>query len=494
MLLSLLLTLQAQAAPPDLVVFLVVDQYSEHLHDLAKAHYTGGLARLTGEGAWVGTGRYRHACTWTAPGHATLGTGAHPAVHTIGANGWFEGDKLVTAGGPGQLAVPTLGDVASDDGRTVVSLSLKQRGATLIAGYRATTAAWLTREDGRWTWTTRGTAEAGWLPDHDAIAATFDTPWTLLDGTPRRPDLSPWEADAPGIGHTFPHPAAPDASTRGLFATPMAGRVLVDAAIAAVKDPALALGRHRKPDLLSVSFSHVDYVGHTFTPESQESVDTVLRLDRDLADLWATLDAEIGAGRWTVVLTADHGSNATPAAYISGNDLARAVTARFAAKGLPGLAYVHESSLWFWDIDEARRAAYVEEALAVVADDPRFAVAVDVRAPVPAGTLHADAVAACLVPGRSGDVQLWPRWGVYWAFEPTPKLGQPIGAATAAPAGTGHGSPWAYDTDVPLLAWGAGVKSGGDDNVDIRRVSPTLAALLGLKPPAAATEPPVRLR
>ena len=147
----------------------------------------------------------------------------------------------------------------------------------------------------------------------------------------------------------------------------------------------------------------------------------------------------------------------------------------------------------FWNIEEAQRARYVAEALDVVRSDPRIGVAVDVKAPVPPGTLHAEAVSACLVPGRSGDVQLWPRWGVYWAFEAS-KLGDPIGDPEAAPEGTGHGSPWSYDTDVPLLAWGSGVRPGSLHHVDQRRVAPTLAQLLRLPSPSGASEPAIPLR
>ena len=432
----------AAAAAQQLVVLVVVDQYSLDLHRLAAPSYTEGLARLSDPTrAEVGSGRYGHACTWTAPGHATLGTGAAPAVHGVASNEWFEGDKVVTAGDPKQLRVPSIGASAVAAGRTVAAVSLKQRGAMLIAGPDAH-AAWLTKAGDGFAWAGPGAAE-GWLPDAAAIQRLREgAAPTKAPGWPTRPATSPWEG-----------------ASKDFFATPAAGTLLVDAAIGALADPALALGRHKAADLLLVSLSNIDYIGHAYSPESDESLLGLQQLDQDLGRLFGALDARVGAGQWTLLLTADHGTLPTPAAYVSGNALAEAVTARFAADGLPGRAQFLESALWLRGTDTTKRDRYVAHALAEAATWPEIAIAFDGAKPVPPGTLARDAAEACRVPERSGDVVFWPRWGLTWAHDPDPTAADPFPRA-ARPTGTSHGSPWAYDTDVPVLVTGAGVRPG----------------------------------
>lgn len=477
----------AEAAPPRLVVLLVVDQYAAHLHDLARPFYTGGLARLSGDDARTATGRYAHACTWTAPGHATIGTGANPREHGIGPNYWLEGGKEVAAGAPGQLRVPTIGDAAVDAGRTVVSLSLKRRGATLVAGDRATVTAWPARVNDVWTWgRPEGAAPAPWLPGTAAIEQRFTGTWTPLPTTPARPDASVWEGSNPPFTATFEHKLTPALKERALYGTPNAGALLIDAARAALADEALALGRDTKADLLNISFSHLDYLGHAHTPESWETLDLLLRLDADLNALFADLDRHVGAGRYTVLLTADHGVLPTPAAMISERQLAEQLTAALRTAGLPGKARIFESAVWFTDHDTTRRQAYLDVVMPLLRADPRLAVVADVQAPVPPGTVHADAVAACLVADRSGEIALWPRWGVYWSWEDADGHDHTTG--------TGHGSPWPYDTDVPVLAWGADVKAGVGRLGDQRQIAPTLARLLRVAAPSGAVLPPLPLR
>lgn len=436
----LVLAAAALAAPsPKLVVLVVVDQYSLDVHRQAAPFYTGGLARLGDPAtAEVGVGRYTHACTWTAPGHATLATGATPAEHGIASNEWYEGDKTVTAGDPAALRKPSIGQAVTDAGRQVAAVSLKERGAHLLAGPNGQ-AAWLTKADKSFVWAGPA-AKAAWLPD--PVAALAAPAPAKAPGWPTRPATSPWESQRVDA-----------------FATPQAGTLLVDAAIGALGDDKLALGRDKNADLLVVSFSHIDYMGHYYTPESEESMLGLQQLDADLGRLLKALDERVGAGQWTLLLTADHGTLPTPAAYLSGNGFAEAATARFAAAGLPGTASFLESAVWFRGIDAAKRDQYVDLTLKEAAQWPEIAIAFDTHKPVPSTSLASKAAEACRVPDRSGDVEFWPRWGVTWGFEPGAKADDPF-PQDANMRGTAHGSPWAYDTDVPVLVIGAGVKPG----------------------------------
>ena len=135
---------------PTLVVLVVLDQYALSLHEEMRGSYTAGLARFEGAGAWIGTGRYPYACTWTGPGHATLATGRLPSEHGIAANRWYEADApaVVDAHGPEQFVgttppTQTTADAVVAHGGRAVSLSIKERGARFLGGARPTLTAWL---------------------------------------------------------------------------------------------------------------------------------------------------------------------------------------------------------------------------------------------------------------------------------------------------------------------------------------------------------------
>ncbi|MEQ1504636.1 MAG: alkaline phosphatase family protein, partial [Myxococcota bacterium] len=418
----------ADSAPPRLVVLVVVDQLPIRLLDATKEWFTGGFSRLTGPTAWTGVGHYAHATTFTCPGHATLSTGAAPSVSGIVSNDWVADGKPQYCGDAALLRVPTLADQVAAAGGSVGSISLKDRGAIMLGGSHANLVAWWDKKALRFT------------PPLDDLdpAPYLASPWTASHPeayAARMPDAGPTEAD-PGIGTTFPHPAVADQPGAFLF-TPFAGSALTDAAIATVDR--LDLGADDTADLLTVSYSQIDYIGHAFTSESWEALDGMVRLDADLARLFAHLDQKVGADRYTVFLSADHGSTPTGGARVPYPQVEEAAKAVLAARGVAGEVAWDSPSLWL--PPEVRTDPAVRGPLAI-------AVAEAIRAipgiggawawkDQPVDGPYADAVNLSLDPDRSGDVYVLLAPGALYDDPGDPGKG------------TSHGTPYDDDTRVP---------------------------------------------
>ncbi|MCB9688587.1 MAG: alkaline phosphatase family protein [Alphaproteobacteria bacterium] len=456
----------AQAAPT-LAVLIVVDQLPVRLLDTPRARYSAGLAKLTGPDAADDHAHYAHAITYTCPGHATISTGAAPSVNGIVSNDWWvPGDpgKDVYCGDPAFLRVPTLADRVMGAGGQVAAVSLKDRAAMMLGGPHANLVSWYDARLPGFTGPLEGAVDVtGWFREWTALYPEDYARWV-------GPDDSPIEHD-PGIGTTFPH--APPVA-KNFLVTPFAGDALVDAALAAVDRLGLGQqpGRH---DLLAVSFSETDYVGHTFTAESWEAMDNMVRLDASLGRLLDGLGSRVGQDAFSVVLTSDHGSFvARDAVRIPQGAVERAADDALAAHGVAGKAHFEAPSLWL-PRDTPAEAALA--AAAAVSQVPGIAGAWAWRVEAPEGP-HAEAVRLSLDEERSGDIYVLR--GEHALFDYPGSEGQ----------GTSHGTPFAEDTEVPLLAWGAGVHPERGVTYDVRQVAPTVAALLGLPGPDAATLPP----
>lgn len=460
---------------PRLLVFVVVDQLPVRLLDAARPFFTGGLARLTGPESFSGVARYPYAVTVTAAGHATLSTGTTPSVHGIAANTWWENGAWVRCcTSATQARVPLLGDRVREAGGEVVALSLKRRGAVLLSAAKPTLAAGYDTE--------ARTFEGG---ASDLLSAGQHAARMAEVWTPLRPDVlaavgrddAPWEGNFYGLGTTFPHDPRTWTSPRAFLSTPAAGGMLTDAALAAVDR--FDLGLDDQPDLLSISYSNIDYIGHSFTPESWESLDAVLRLDQDLGRLFASLDTTVGAGRYSVLLSSDHGAPPAPHVRIDADALEKQCNDALAAAGIAGK--IHLGELWIWlpdGLDAEKRALALETLLPVLRATPGIAAVYPWAEPggIPGDAPYGDAVRLSAAPGRSGDLFMLVSEGDSFDDEETPGFG------------TKHGSPYAYDQRVPFLLWGAGVKPGHPTGeLDPRQAAPTAASLLGLLPPEAAT-------
>src|SRR5687768_2468669 len=328
---------------PRLVVMVVVDQLRPAYFDRYGDLFTGGFRRLLDQGRVYVNASHDHAVTETAVGHASLTTGVHPMRHGIVANEWGEytpaagwvevsnvgdstvkiiGDSTQRGVSPHALMRSGLADwlSAADPRSRIASVSGKDRGAVLPAAHVKGDVYWFSSGRGRFVtstyyreqypdWANEFTSRA--LPKYlrDSVWAN-QTPAGALARTTA--DSAPYEGD--GTHTTFPHRFA-DEGWPGRFwdwlaSTPMLDAVTLDFAEHMVRS--LQLGRDDAPDFLNVSLSQTDRVGHSYGPMSREQLDNLLRLDRALGEFLSFLDQTVGAGRWAVALSADHGVLSAP--------------------------------------------------------------------------------------------------------------------------------------------------------------------------------------
>lgn len=503
----------ADAAPPKLVVLVSVDQLSAHQVERWAPLLQGGLGRLLRQGAFYPQARYAYANTETAPGHATLSTGAWPSSHGIVANYWYaEGSGRETycyedprfGRSPANLNAPTLADalrLATAGRGKVVSISLKDRAAIPMGGQRPDLAAWYDEPSGRMVagaWP--GTSKPAWFEGavvgmgaDSALGQPWDRSRPDLDYSAwAGPDDHPAEKDVPGLGRTFPRRMPEDMAQdvlRHIYPThPKALDNLFELVKVAVDKE--ALGRHEVPDLLAIGVTTTDYVGHWWGGYSHEALDALLRVDAHLGALFDGLDRTLGRGRVLIVLTADHGTTPTPEkAPLLGMSALRVSKDRLmgaAQAVLPTGARVQDidaPAVYLAPtapgVDRLALARKVAAALTAEEGIVEAHAPADVaRFPEPFATYFARS----LFVGRRPDVQL--RVVPHAYISKVDAEGRGVGS--------GHGSPYLYDQSVPVLLAGPGVRAGVDRRpVEMTRVAPTVAALLGIPPPAAAYDAPL---
>ncbi|MBL8730245.1 MAG: alkaline phosphatase family protein [Planctomycetes bacterium] len=532
---------QAPTAPaperPRLVVLCSVDQLACWVFEQARPHFAadGGFRRLLDQGTWFTQCAYEHACTETGPGHATIGTGAPASGHGIVRNEWWSPEarakvycvaEAVEAlpdlregrnRGPGRMLLPTLGDSlkAHVAGSKVASVSWKDRAAILMAGRSADAVVWFEPSTGNLVTNTTWTATTpAWLTEFNgkrAIDGYHGYVWDRFgpaDAYAGLVDDRPYELPHQNGSNqrTLPQPLTggkpdPDVGFYAeVYGSPVGNTLIRLAAEAALQG--MELGQDPVPDLLCVSFSSTDVVGHYFGPDSVEARDTLLRLDRELATLLSFLDRTVGAGRYAFFLTADHGVGPTPEwARAHGVDAGRGAllkNARAAAEkaltnaygappsGSRWFAHVGECT-FFFDQDVLQAARGERDAATMSREAARIAAAAaastagihaayateDLLAGDASGDPLRRALVRALCPGRAGEVQLVLR--PYWLDGMTP---------------ASHGTPYPYDREVPALALGPGVPAG------VHLAAPItpgfgvvlFAAMLGIPRPAGAVD------
>ena len=515
-------------ARPKLVVLIVVDQMRGDYVDKFQGQWTGGLKRLLREGAWFRDAAYPYSSTQTCVGHATISTGAFPADHGIVANSWWDRDsqKMMTCtsdpkaknedygasakGGESawRLSVPSFADelrfqqgVAS----RVVTFSLKARAAIMLAGHQADAATWQDSvpwhgSSGGFWQTSTGYGPVPFIADYakaHPVKDDYGKTWTL--SLPEKAYLYDKEslgaAPPEGWGLTFPHPlrgkagaSEPDAEFYEQWDTsPLADTYLTDLAETAVDQ--LHLGKGPGTDFLGVSYSSTDYVGHAYGPRSWEIQDMLIRLDHDLGDLFAHLDAKVGRGNYVVALSADHGVAPIPeqmekigvdAGLMHLSEIRSVVEKVLESRNYPkpAVSMVSSQDVYFAPGVYARLKAdpgAMNEVLAAIRAVP------GVREVYTAEQLHdrpathsplRNAEALSYVPGRSGDLLVVPK--PYWLKDWTP-------AGKTRDYGTDHGTPYNYDQHVPILLMGWGIRPGQYlTPVTPADIAPTLAALCGI--------------
>ncbi|MFQ3581159.1 alkaline phosphatase family protein [Chloracidobacterium validum] len=506
-----------------LVVGIVVDQLrADYLERFADLFSSKGFNRLKTKGAYFTNAHYLHACTYTAPGHGVVMTGSVPAVDGIIGNKWYDREtgKSVesitddtTAGvpegkgaSPSRLLVSTLGDElksATGGQSKVIGISLKNRAAILPAGRAADAAYWFDSKRGQMQTSTYYMKELPtWvasfnnrrLPDQ-----WFGKAWEKLlpESAYARCDADdvPYEGRFAGGGSSFPHVVGrgdrPNARFYDEFTmTPWANDFLVDFAAAAIEHE--KLGGDAIPDVLSISFSANDILGHAFGPNSHEVLDMTVRTDQTLARLLDLIDQKVGLDQTLVILTSDHGVSPVPeyaqrqrlsSQRVSFEKIAvaikRALDARFGAG--QWFAGFSAESVYFdlktlaekkLDRSEVERVA-AEAALTVNGVAAAFTRTQILSGGLPRTTL-AQRVQMAFHPQRSGDVFLVPEPFCFFSEE----------EYTSA---TTHGTPYPYDTHVPVILMGRGLRPGRYlTEASPSDIAPTLTMLLGVMMPNGA--------
>jgi hypothetical protein len=494
------------------VVTLVIDQFAAWTaaERLPLLPSDGGFARLRREGTWYRQVQYAHAATDTAPGHSSLYTGRPPRDSGILANELPDGRggrvsilrdeavRVVTAEGPtdavgssiARLRVPTLADQLREahPDAVIVSVSLKDRGAIFGGGRRPDATLWY--DPGRDTFVTStafGQALPAWAREHgtpEALRALRATPWVPLDedfvrAHARTPDAQPGEGDLDGWGTTFPHDFARARRPGGALRASPRG----DQAVLTLAGDAVEHARVRgRPMLLAVSLSSNDYIGHVFGPDSWEAWDQLRQLDGALGTFFRRLDALVGEGGWSLVLSADHGIVGMPEVWdvasawcvdggrdawerpcgvggrLDPDAVGRALQSAAEAALGPGAWVLGVADPYVYLTPEAEALAPERRARMLEALRARARAYTEVErvvdaANVPERCAEDETVEALLcrsIPAQSGAVlYLQARAGVF--FDAGYTLGQ----------GTSHGSPYLFDRAVPLLVRDPGREPAG---------------------------------
>lgn len=512
---------------PKLVVGIVVDQMRYDYLTRFWNHYgDGGFKRLVNDGFNCKNNHFNYAPTSTGPGHASIYTGTTPATHGIIGNDWYDkeidedvycaaDDNYASVGttsdagkmSPHRMNVTTITDElrlhTQMRGKTI-AISMKDRSAVLPGGHTANAAYWFYGADkgNMITSTFYMQNLPKWVKDFNASGNVekYKKPWATLKDINSYLESGLDNTSYEGLfsgetAPTFPHDLPKLFKENGeydlLKTTPYGNSIIADFAIEALKGE--NLGADAFTDFLAVSFSSTDYVGHKYGVNSKEIQDTYIRLDVDLERLFKALDKKVGKGKYTVFLTADHGAidvpsylkdQKIPAGYIEFDSLKPKFGEFLKYKfGTIDIIKNFSNYQFFLDHDIVKNLdMQLVDVQNIIAKELLGYEGID---RVYTGhqmwqNEYTEGIPYILQNGynqkRSGDILL--------VLKP--------GVISYPKTGSTHGSPQIYDTHVPLLFYGKGIKKGKTTaRTEIEDITPTLAALLGIAYPNGTTGSPI---
>jgi predicted AlkP superfamily pyrophosphatase or phosphodiesterase len=509
---------QPGATAPRLLVVVVVDQLKAEYLQRFQSHFTGALRSLPREGAVFTDFQHDYAATDSVVGHATLVSGRYPSHHGFVRTEWLDREKLAMAfvtedkacrqldGSSGRSPRNFIGTSLPDwwqhdyPQAKVVTIAGKERAATAMGGTKTSQVFWFSfRHYGFTTsthymeqlpeWVARVNARLG----ARSWAGVVWNPLRDLSGLVSQADDAPFEGDMFGLGRAFPHkiPDSEEDARFALSATPFGDEMTLDLAREAVAE--FQMGRDEIPDLLLVSLSANDQIGHVWGPESHEVADQILRVDRWLEEFFAQLSKSVGPSGLLLVVTGDHG-----VAPIIGSEESKQLNGRWVDVG-PALAELteelkKETGLSDWFSGTSRDSLYLNpNTIKAAGADPALIARraatrlrsidgfarVYTRDDLAAITKPRDEtermVLNAFIYERSGDV--------VWVLEPGCLLHDEFYARGKNVIATHHGTLHEYDTHVPLLVKGPGVPVRSySRRVSAIDLAPTLARLCGVVP------------
>lgn len=479
---------------PKLIVGIVIDQFRYDYLNRFHKDFTGAFARFFEQGAVFTNAHHEHFPTVTAIGHSTFMSGATPSISGIVNNTWYDrttgknvtsvsDDATQLLGAPGKGSSPrrllasTVGDEMKIGGRKckVIGVSIKDRSAILPAGHVADGAYWFDGATGNF------------------VSSTFyftDLPTWVNDFNRERPADkylgAEWKAiDSDRVFRKMAATASPQ-FYNSLEATPFGNELIEQMAEHAIN--AEHLGEHQDTDLLTVSFSANDYVGHALGPDAPEVRDISLQTDRLLLKFLDFVDAKVGKGNTLIVLTADHGvapipevnqQRKMPGGRLSESDLFSTIDAALAAKYGAGSWIVGNAgpvpylNLNLIQEKKLTRAEVEHTAADAIRALPHI-FRVYTRDQILHGAMPEDRFSTRVrngyYPARSGDIMVLPE--AYWIYEQK---------------GASHGTPFNYDTHIPIIFMGPNIVAGRyDTQVAVNDIAPTIAAILEIEIPSGA--------
>lgn len=518
---------RATANKAKLVLVIVVDQFRyDYLERFGDLFGNGGFKRLMSQGAFFTNANYDYVPTYTACGHAAVFTGSIPAQNGIVGNAFFDRDigkvramvtddsaHLVTAAGasqkngapsPRDLIGTTIGDqmrLSNNFQSKVVTASLKDRSAVLPGGQRPNGAFWYSDATGEFVSSDYYSKELpAWVRKFDAGKGAdkyFGAKWdrVLPPEAYKRAQAENLPVQKSALGSKFPYVVTGGDEKPGpkfygaLTYSPFGSEYLEEFGKAAID--AESLGADEFPDLFSISFSSPDLTGHFYGPDSQEIVDTYVRLDRVIADLLSFVEKRVGLANTIIAVTGDHGvlpvpeylkSNGYDAGRLNGREVVdaanKALGARF-GEGKWVVGFVNDQLYLDHKLlaDKKVNGAEAERVAGEAALSVSGIVSYFTRTQIMEGRMAAGPIARRVTngfyPKRSGDV---------WVIT------KPLYFFSEGEIPTTHGSPYNYDTHVPIILVGAGVLPGRYNAAcSPSDIAPTLAALLAVEPPANRT-------
>ncbi|MDQ0964603.1 putative AlkP superfamily pyrophosphatase or phosphodiesterase [Flavobacterium sp. W4I14] len=511
----------AEVARPKLVVGLVVDQMRwDYLYRYYNRYTNGGFKRLINEGFSVENTFIPYTPTYTACGHTCIYTGSVPAVHGIIGNDWYDPETKKNVYCTEDSSVSTVGSTPSSEGNMspknmltttitdelrlatnfkgkVIGISLKDRGSILPAGHAANAAYWYQGSTGNWITSTYYMKEVPtWIADYNKLklankfyAKNWETLYPMNSYVNSTADEKAYE----GKSSTFPHQLTQniDKNFDAIRSTPYGNTITLDLAKLAILSE--DLGQDNITDFLAVSCSSTDYVGHAYGPNSVEAEDTYLRLDKDFEEFFNYLDKKVGKGNYTVFLTADHGAAHVPG-FMQENKLPSGVVSdRYIANKLNtylndkfkvnNLVLKSQNNQIIFDHDKTDKSDVSFDVIKSASIEflkrlDGFQNAVDI-AKISQSTLQ-EIQKKMITNGynarRSGDI--------YYVLQPNWFNG--------GSTGTTHGNWNPYDSHIPLVFMGWGIKAGASNKTHyMTDIAPTLAALLHIQMPNGTVGEPI---